>query len=165
MIATAFIQYQDLKLVCNDAHFARYLLLDAAIVSLGFIACLLLEEIFISSRFVAYLYMSYSSLGWFSVCDIPLRCCSLGWLWVWGILRLTAALAGLVALWFVAYLSFDPTLFGLGLAAYLALEIALCSALLLAASLLPVEAILSVCWLSETSFFLSHISQPLLLSS
>ena len=58
----------------------------------------------------------------------------------------------LVALGFVAYLSFDPTLFGLGLAAYLALEIALCSALLLAASLLP--AILSVCSLAETSFFL-----------
>ena len=60
----------------------------------------------------------------------------------------------LVALGFVAYLSFDPTLFGLRLAAYLALEIVLCSALLLAVSLRPVEAILSVCWLSETSLSL-----------
>ena len=122
MIATAFNRYQDLNLVCNDAHFARYLLLEAAIASFGFIACLLLKVAFTSSGFAAFL-------------------------------RLTAALAGLVALWFVAYLNFDPTLFGLGLAAYLALEIALCSALLLVASLLPVEAIQAVCSLAETSFF------------
>ena len=69
--------------------------------------------------------MSHSSLGWFRI----------SWLGVCSIYEL------------------DPTLFGLGLAAYLALEIALCSALLLAASLLPVEAIQAVCSLAETSFF------------
>ena len=65
----------------------------------------------------------------------------------------------LVAFRFVAYLSFDPTLFGLGLAAYLALEIALCSALLLAASWLPVEPVVSLCSLADTSF-LGHRRRP-----
>ena len=65
----------------------------------------------------------------------------------------------LVALGFVAYLSFDPTLFGLRLAAYLALEIVLCSALLLAASWLPVEPVLSLCSLADTSS-LGHRRRP-----
>ena len=50
---------------------------------------------------------------------------------------------------FRAYLIFDATFFGSALAAYLALEMALCSALLLAARLLPVADVLSVCSLAE----------------
>ena len=150
MIATAFTRYHDLKLVCNDAHFARYLLLEAAIASFGFIAWILLIVAFISSGFPAYLRFTAALAGSRFVAYHAL-------LQLWlaqgfeAYLHLTAAL---VALRFVAYLSFDATFFGLGLAAYLALEIALCSAFLLTASLLPVEAVLSVCSLAETSFFL-----------
>ena len=78
-------------------------------------------------------------------------------------LRFTAALAGSG---FAAYLRFDATFFGSVLAAYLVLKIALCSALLLAASWLPVKAVLSVCSLAETSFFLArYVLQPSLFSS
>ena len=63
MIATAFNRYQDLNLVCNDAHFARYLLLEAAIASFGFIACLLLKVAFTSSGFAAYLRLTAALSG------------------------------------------------------------------------------------------------------
>ena len=79
MIATAFNRYQDLKLVCNDAHFARYLLLEAAIASFGFIACLLLKVAFTSSGFAAFLRLTAALAG-----------------------------SGLVGLGFAAYLSLIP---------------------------------------------------------
>ena len=130
MIATAFNRYQDLNLVCNDAHFARYLLLEAAIAML-WVHSMPTSQSSLHQLRICGILTSHSSLVWFRVCGICIT-------------------AGLVSFEFAAYLSLIPLC--LGLAAYLTLEIALCSALLLAASLLP--AILSVCSLAETSFFL-----------
>ena len=89
MIATAFNRYQDLNLVCNDAHFARYRILEAAIASFGFIACLLLKVAFTSSGFAAYLRLTAALSGS-------------------GFVAYLCITAGLVSFEFAAYLSLIP---------------------------------------------------------
>ena len=87
MIATAFNRYQDLNLVCNDAHFARYLLLEAAIAML----------------WVHSMPTSQSSLHQLRICGILTSHSSIGWFRAY--LCITA---GLVSFEFAAYLSLIP---------------------------------------------------------
>ena len=63
----------------------------------------------------------------------------------------------------VSYASWYITQSIIGFGRYLALEIASCSTLLLAASLLPVEPVLSLCSLADTSF-LRRQRPPILFS-